>query len=82
MIDVMILVNGVPRRVPGDITVAAALWRLDVVSFRHDRGGAPRAPLCAMGVCYECRVTIDGVVGARACLVQVREGLSVEVAHD
>ena len=23
--------------------------------------GEPRAPLCGMGICYECRVTIDGV---------------------
>ncbi|MEO8479458.1 MAG: (2Fe-2S)-binding protein [Gemmatimonadota bacterium] len=82
MIDVVILVNGVPRRVPGDISLAAALWRLDQVTFRQDTSGAPRAPLCAIGVCYECRVTVDGVTGLRACLVQVREGLAVEVAHD
>ncbi|HET9065481.1 MAG TPA: (2Fe-2S)-binding protein [Gemmatimonadales bacterium] len=82
MIDVVIRVNGVPRRVPGDITLAAALWRLDQWTFRRDQHDAPRAPLCAMGICYECRVTVDGVTGVRACLVQVREGLTVEVPHD
>jgi len=82
MIDVVIRVNGVPRRVPGDISLAAALWRLDQPTFRRDASGAPRAPLCAMGICYECRVTVDGVTGVRACLVPVREGLAVEVPHD
>lgn len=82
MIDVVIRVNGVPRRVPGDISLAAALWRLGQPTFRRDSTGAPRAPLCAMGVCYECRVTVDGVAGVRACLVEVREGLAVEVPHD
>lgn len=81
MIDVVILVNGVPRRVPGDITLAAALLRLEVTAFRRDRMDAPRGPLCAMGVCYECRVTVDGVDSVRACLVTVRDGMAVEVPH-
>lgn len=81
MINVEIRVNGVPRRVPGDITLAAALWRLDQSACRLDSDGAPRATLCAMGVCYECRVSVDGVAGVRACLVSVREGLTVETPH-
>jgi NADH dehydrogenase/NADH:ubiquinone oxidoreductase subunit G len=30
-----------------------------------------------MGVCYECRVTVDGVPLRRACLLPVTEGLRV-----
>jgi sarcosine oxidase subunit alpha len=33
-----------------------------------------------MGVCYECRVTIDGVAHRRACLVTVLDGLHVVTA--
>jgi sarcosine oxidase subunit alpha len=42
--------------------------------------GAPRAPLGGMGVCFECRVTIDGVAHRRACLVPVAEGMIVRTS--
>jgi len=41
--------------------------------------GAPRAPYCMMGVCFECLVTIDGVGSRQACLVRVAEGMRVEI---
>ncbi len=78
--DVTILVNGVPRRVNASATVAAALLGLGITAFRRDQGGAPRAPICGMGTCHECRVTIDGVTEVRSCLVGVRDGMRVETA--
>jgi sarcosine oxidase subunit alpha len=30
-----------------------------------------------MGVCFECRMRIDGVAQQRACLVVVRDGMEV-----
>ena len=66
---------------PGD-TVAAALL---AAGFDHCRttpvSGAPRAPYCMMGVCFECLVTIDGVGNRQACLVPVQEGMRVELQH-
>lgn len=59
-------------------TVAAALLNADHVRFRDSVSGEPRGPLCAMGTCFECRVTIDGVSDRRACLEPCRPGLSVE----
>ena len=60
-------------------TVAAALL---VAGIEHCRTtpvtGAPRAPYCLMGVCFDCLVTIDGVGSRQACLVPVREGMKVE----
>ena len=41
-------------------TVAAAMLNARVSVFRESVSGEPRAPLCGMGVCYECMVTIDG----------------------
>ncbi|MES2124704.1 MAG: (2Fe-2S)-binding protein [Gemmatimonadota bacterium] len=76
--DLTILVDGVPRRVPAGMTVAVALLQIGIVDFRHDLSGRPRGPLCAMGSCFECRVTIDGVPEVRACLAVVREGMTVE----
>jgi sarcosine oxidase subunit alpha len=75
---VSILVNGVPHRVAADVTLAAALFNLGLATFRRDLSARGRAPLCGMGVCFECRVTVDGTRNARACLEPVREGLVVE----
>jgi len=64
---------------PGD-TVAAAML---AAGFEHCRttpiSGAPRAPYCMMGVCFECLVTIDGIGNRQGCLVAVREGMRVEL---
>ncbi|MEH6460669.1 (2Fe-2S)-binding protein [Chitinimonas sp. JJ19] len=43
--------------------------------------GQPRAALCGMGVCFECRVTIDGQPHQRACQRVVYEGMEVEREH-
>ena len=40
--------------------------------------GEPRAPICGMGICHECRVTVDGVAQVRSCLTTVRDGMVVE----
>ncbi|MEZ6016196.1 MAG: (2Fe-2S)-binding protein [Planctomycetota bacterium] len=39
--------------------------------------GEPRAPLCGMGTCFECRVTLDGQPHVRACMERCREGMDV-----
>lgn len=78
MSDVTILVDGVPRRVRDDVTVAVALLGLGVTAFHRSIGGEPRGPVCGMGSCHECRVSIDGRTGIRSCLEPVREGMRVE----
>jgi sarcosine oxidase subunit alpha len=42
--------------------------------------GAARGGFCGMGVCQECRVTVDGVPDQRACMLDVRDGM--EIATD
>jgi D-hydroxyproline dehydrogenase subunit gamma len=75
---VQIRFNGAPLRVPRDISVAAALLQAGVQRFRASPvSGAPRAPYCMMGVCFECLVEIDGEPSRQACLVTVREGMQV-----
>src|SRR5262245_7263759 len=60
-------------------TVAAALLAAGINQIRTTPvSGAPRAPYCLMGVCFDCLVTIDGVGSRQACLVPVRAGMSVE----
>jgi sarcosine oxidase subunit alpha len=61
-------------------TVAAALLAAGLEHCRTTPvSGAPRAPYCMMGVCFDCLVEIDGVGNRQACLVRVREGMRVAV---
>jgi sarcosine oxidase subunit alpha len=77
-IGVTIVVDGVPRRADANATLAASLFAAGVTAFRRDLSGRPRAPVCGMGTCFECRVTVDGVADVRACLEPVRDGMQVE----
>lgn len=70
-----IRVNGTPVRVPAEATLAAAL--LAAGALRRSITGEPRGPLCGMGTCFECRVTVDGRPHQRACLLPVRAGMEV-----
>jgi predicted molibdopterin-dependent oxidoreductase YjgC len=78
---VTIVVDGRSLDVPEGISVAAALLENGVRAFRRSVGGTARAPLCGMGVCYECRVTIAGIAHRRACLIPVANGLEISTAE-
>jgi sarcosine oxidase subunit alpha len=39
--------------------------------------GEPRTPLCGMGICFECRVTINGVPHQRSCQILCEPGMDV-----
>lgn len=73
---VNITINGKTLAVMDGISVAAAIAQLGL-NFRRSVSGQPRAPLCGMGVCFECRVRIDGIAQQRACMTSVREGMQV-----
>jgi len=71
-------IDGQTVRVPAGSTVASALLDAGIFAFRTSETRAPRGPVCGMGVCFECRVTIDGIVHRRACMTVVAEGMRVE----
>ena len=77
---VTIVADGRPLRVPVGASVAAALLDAGVSRFRGSVSGESRGPLCGMGTCHECRVTIDGTAHRRSCLVAVAEGMRIETA--
>ncbi|WP_170763328.1 (2Fe-2S)-binding protein [Ruegeria lacuscaerulensis] len=43
--------------------------------------GDARSAYCAMGVCFECMVNIDGLPNQQACLRRVSEGMNVTTQH-
>lgn len=70
-------INGVPVTVPPGTVVAAAVAQAGLNRFRRSVLGQPRGPLCGMGVCMECRVTIDGQPHSRSCTTLCTEGMEV-----
>lgn len=77
--DVPVELDGVPVAALRGETVAALLLRVaGPAEYRHDqRTGASRAPLCMMGVCFECLVTVDGQSNQQGCLMPVRAGMQI-----
>ena len=75
-----LFVNGKPISVGQGTTVAAAVLIAGETAFRRSVTGEPRGPLCGMGICYECRVTIDGLAHARSCQIVCRDGIKVVTA--
>ena len=61
-------------------SVAAAIAMAGNGITRRSVGGMPRAPLCGMGVCQECRVTIDGRAHRLACQTLCAPRMQVQTA--
>jgi sarcosine oxidase subunit alpha len=70
-------INGQPISVPPGTLVAAAVALAGVTRFRASLTDGSRGPLCGMGVCFECRVTINGQPHCRSCLRLCEEGMEV-----
>ena len=73
-----IRVDGREIEVEAGTSLAAALINAGIWQFRATVSGEGiRAPICAMGVCFECRVTLDGHSHQRACMQTCRPGMEV-----
>ena len=74
--EVTLSINNRAVTVEWDATVAVAL--MQVGAGRVAVGGGRREAFCGMGICWECRATVDGVADVRSCLVPAKEGMQVE----
>jgi D-hydroxyproline dehydrogenase subunit gamma len=70
-------VNDVPVSVPAGTMIAAAVLEAGVSSFRRSARGEARGPLCGMGICFECRVEVNGVTHVRSCQTLCEDGMDV-----
>jgi sarcosine oxidase subunit alpha len=73
---ITIRIDGHPVSVDEGTTVAVALLQAGIRRTSVD--GSPREAACGMGICWECRATVDGVPGVRTCLTRVADGMEVE----
>ncbi len=74
---IQLRVNGISVAVAPGTVVAAAIAQAGVTRFRRSVAGEARAPLCGMGICFECRVTINGQEHSRSCTTLCAEGMEV-----
>ena len=69
-------IDGRTAEVWAGTTVAAAIL-LNRPSFRRSVLGEPRGPLCGMGICFECRATVNGKTQQRTCQLRCEPGMVV-----
>jgi sarcosine oxidase subunit alpha len=74
---VTLSVNGSHVTVLAGATVAVAV-AIAGQACRTSVSGEPRGPLCGMGICFECRVSINGTPHCRSCQIVCEPGMEVK----
>jgi D-hydroxyproline dehydrogenase subunit gamma len=74
--QISVTINGKHMLVSEGTSVAAAVMMAGE-PCRYSVHGRPRGPLCGMGVCMECRMTINGIPHRRSCQLFCAPGMEV-----
>ena len=74
---IQLRVNGQTVSVAAGTVVAAAVVLVGQTRFRRSVRGEARGPMCGMGICMECRVTINGFTHVRSCQTLCEQGMEV-----
>jgi predicted molibdopterin-dependent oxidoreductase YjgC len=82
---ISLTIDGQKTEAPAGATVIAAIamaanMHAQAAVTRRSAGGMLRGPLCGMGVCHECRVTINGRPHQLSCQTLCEPGMVVETA--
>jgi hypothetical protein len=75
-------VNGQSVTVSRGTVAAAAIALAGMVRFRSSVQGEARGPLCGMGICMECRATINGRPLCRTCVIECEPNMEIETDCD
>ncbi len=76
--QVTLTINGQAVTAPAGQSVWSAMALSgQQVTRRAALSGSARSAYCAMSVCFECMVDIDGLPNQQACLRRVAEGMTV-----
>lgn len=77
--------EGTPLKARAGESIAAALLRAGITGIRHAPDGL-RGPVCGMGVCFECRISVARTDRPartlRACITQAEDGMILHRAAD
>lgn len=72
-----VYVNGCAIKVAAGSVVSVAILAAGT-PCRVSLSGEPRTALCGMGICFECRAVVDGILHSRTCQLACRNGMIVE----
>jgi D-hydroxyproline dehydrogenase subunit gamma len=74
--QITLSINDKPVSVSAGTSVAVAIVMAGQ-ACRISVDGERRGPLCGMGICFECRATINGVPHCRSCQITCEQGMEV-----
>ena len=74
--EISLTIDGRQVRVAPGTSVAAAILMTGAPA-RISVKGEPRAPFCGMGICMECRATVNGVAQQVTCQRLCEPGMEV-----
>jgi sarcosine oxidase subunit alpha len=74
---ITIAVNGAKIAVKRSCSVATAVMNAGESWLRTSVTGQARGPLCGMGICFECRLTINGQAQQRSCQILCEDGMDI-----
>ena len=63
-------------------TIAEALLANGVRTLRMTQKQASRGVYCGMGICYECRMIVNGIPNVRTCMALVTPGCRIATQDD
>ena len=77
-----IYVNGQPVPATPGQSIAEAMLAKGLRICRYTRTQSPRGVFCGMGICYECRMIVDGIANVRTCMTPAMPGSQIKVQDD
>jgi hypothetical protein len=77
--SMLVQMNGVTLSVPEGSTVAVAI-AIAGVACRTSVSGEKRGPLCGMGICFECRATVNGTPHTRTCQLLCEPAMDIRTS--
>ena len=63
-------------------TIAEALLANGLRGLRMTRKQSPRGVYCGMGICYECRMIVNGIPNVRTCMTLATPGCKITTQDD
>ena len=75
---ITIYIDGSPFEVKEGTILSIALADAGITEFHKSPSGTLRGPLCGMGTCFECTVTVNGMQHCRSCQTRCSHEMKVE----
>ena len=63
-------------------TIAEALLANGIRRLRMTQKQASRGVYCGMGICYECRMIVNGIPNVRTCMTPATPGCRITTQND